>query len=96
MLHNAKSRAKRLGVPFSLTLDDIRVPEFCPILGIRLRAATGRQSSASPSLDRIRPAEGYVPGNCIVISMRANQIKSDATAEELRKVAAFVEMFANT
>ena len=44
----------------------------------------------TPSLDRINPKLGYVKGNVQVISWRANNIKRDATAEELRLVADFV------
>lgn len=43
----------------------------------------------SPSLDRIRGDLGYVPGNIIVISNRANRIKSDASIRELRDIASF-------
>lgn len=31
----------------------------------------------------------YHPGNVLVVSLRANMIKADATAEELEKVARF-------
>ena len=39
-----------------------------------------------PSLDRIIPTKGYIPGNIAVISQRANCIKSDATSEEIEAV----------
>ena len=41
--------------------------------------------------DRIDPKKGYVKGNIIVVSMRANRIKTDATVDEIRKVADFYE-----
>ncbi|WP_145960516.1 hypothetical protein [Novosphingobium meiothermophilum] len=47
----------------------------------------------SPSLDRIEPELGYVPGNTIVISNRANRLKSDATIDELRAIASFYATF---
>ena len=37
------------------------------------------------------PNKGYVKGNIIVVSMRANRIKTDATFDEIRKVADFYE-----
>lgn len=37
------------------------------------------------------PAMGYVKGNIIVISNRANRIKNNATIPELRAVADFFE-----
>ena len=40
-----------------------------------------------PSLDRIIPELGYVKGNVVFISMRANSIKQDATEQELYLVA---------
>jgi hypothetical protein len=88
---NAQQRARKEGCPFELTLRDIIVPKVCPILGIPLLIGTGTASPNSPSLDRIDPQKGYVPGNVMVISHRANTIKSDATPEELRKVADFLD-----
>lgn len=87
---NAKARAKRDGLPFTITQDDLTIPSHCPILGIPLAAAKGRGGADhSPSLDRIRPELGYVPSNVIVISNRANRLKSDATIKELRDIASF-------
>lgn len=91
MLANAKQRAKAAGVPFALTLQDIIIPTHCPVLGIPLVRQLGRQGGcdASPSLDRIVPSLGYVPGNTVVVSRRANRIKTDASIEELEQVADF-------
>lgn len=65
------------------------IPERCPVLGIPLRLGEMSDRASSPSLDRIDPRRGYVRGNVLVVSYRANQIKSDATPDELRRVAAF-------
>ena len=93
MLSNARHRAKSKGIPFDLTADHIEplLLSECPVLGIPLEAHTGRQGprDTSPSLDRIIPDRGYVADNIIVISGRANRIKSDASFEELRAVANF-------
>lgn len=89
MLNGARNRAKDKSLPFDLELSDIVIPEFCPILGIRLEFQEGRSSGCSPSLDRIVPEKGYTKGNVQVISMRANQIKSDATADEIMAVAKY-------
>lgn len=43
-----------------------------------------------PTIDRIIPALGYVPGNIVVISHRANRMKSDGTAEEHERIAAWL------
>lgn len=93
LLQRLKSKSKQIGVPFNLDPGDITVPDTCPVLGIPLRF--GKQGDEpgwrdnSPSVDRIIPSVGYVKGNVIVISYRANRIKNDATIEELDKVATF-------
>lgn len=88
----AKGRAKRNGIPFDLTPEDVHVPAWCPALGLRLEPNTeGRHPhKRSPTLDRIDPKKGYVRGNVVVLSSLANQIKSTATPEQLEAVAAFV------
>jgi hypothetical protein len=86
MLEKARARAKKNSIPFSLIKTDIIVPSHCPILGLALRIGSGSAHDASPSLDRIIPEKGYVPGNIIVISHRANTIKSNATVNELFRV----------
>lgn len=43
----------------------------------------------TPTLDRIIPKLGYVPGNVIIVSARANRIRNDATVDELYKVYKF-------
>ena len=45
------------------------------------------RSACSPSLDRIVPDRGYVPGNVRVVSDRANRLKGDRNLEELRRLA---------
>jgi hypothetical protein len=92
LLHGAKIRAKKLGLPFDLSLADVQIPDLCPVLGIPLRRNAGYIGPAdnSPTLDRIVPERGYVSGNVAVISFRANSIKRNATAEELMKVALWV------
>lgn len=93
LLSNAKQRAKKIGLPFNITLEDIFIPDYCPILGIKLGTTDGGKGQVddSPSLDRIRPEEGYVKGNIAVISMRANVIKNSGSAEEHRKIADWIE-----
>lgn len=85
----AKRRARDLGLPFEIEIFDVVVPEFCPVLGVRLEVGLGKVQWNSPTLDRIRPELGYVRGNIMVISFRANTLKGDASPEELMKVATF-------
>ena len=85
MLVAARTRAKKRGLPCTITVDDIVIPSVCPILGMPLAVKTGSRgaSDASPSLDAVEPARGYVAGNVQVISMLANQMKSNASLEQL-------------
>ena len=88
---NAKNRAKAAGIEFSIEMADIVVPPACPALGIPLVVATGHAKDTSPSLDRIDPNKGYVPGNVQVISHKANTIKSNASLVELKAVLVWME-----
>ena len=96
MLNQARHRAKRKGLPFNITLGDIRLPVFCPVLGITLDYGHkgGHLLPSSPSLDRRIPELGYVRGNVEVISMKANSIKGYATPEEIARVALYFGMMA--
>jgi hypothetical protein len=87
----ARRRARENGIPFTITMDDLpKVPEYCPILGIKLVVHSGYPGQDSPSLDRKIPSLGYVPGNIWWISYRANAMKQDATKEELRRFADWI------
>lgn len=90
MLRDARGRAKRKGLPFSITKADIAIPELCPVLGIPLIRSTGSVSPASPSLDRIDNSKGYIPGNVCVISHRANMLKNSASLDELHAIWNYV------
>jgi hypothetical protein len=92
LIRLARRRALKQGIPCSLTPEDVVVPTYCPALGLRLERNVGgkAQGKASPTLDRIDPKKGYVPGNVIVLSAKANQMKSTGTPEQLERVAAFV------
>lgn len=89
MLSAARRFSRARGLPFNLTVEDIIIPAVCPVLGIPLSRRGGKRTDNTPSLDRIVPSKGYVKGNVMVISWRANALKRDASPEELRKLAAF-------
>jgi len=88
LLLNLKSRARALGIQCNITIDDIIIPDTCPVLGIPLIPNEGgtRQSDNSPSVDRVDCQGGYTRGNVWVISWRANKLKSDGTLEEFRRL----------
>jgi hypothetical protein len=83
---SAKQRAKKKGLQFTLTLEDICIPEKCPVLGIPLEVGVKKRCDNSPSLDKKDPSGGYTPENVWVISWRANRIKCDGTLEELEMI----------
>ncbi len=89
----AKSRAKKKGIEFSLSVEDIAVPDVCPVLGIPLYTNRGKAGPNSPSIDRIDNKKGYILGNVQVISYRANMLKGDASIEEVRRVLAYMDRY---
>jgi len=91
MWHSCKKRAKKGGLPFDLTTEDLEVPEKCSILGLELKVGSDSSREISPSLDRIVPELGYVKGNIRVISHRANRLKSDASIEELEAILKYMK-----
>ena len=68
---------------------DIWPKDFkCLVLGIKLvHGHTDKHSS--PTLDRIDNNKRYVIGNILIVSHRANCIKSDGTWQEIMAVAEF-------
>ncbi len=89
IFNRARSRAKRKGQEFDITLADIVIPELCPVFGVKL---VHGDSDWTPSIDRIDAARGYIKGNIAIISNKANRLKNNATADELRAVAAWLDL----
>lgn len=80
------------GIEFDIKPEDLVMPKRCPLLGVELIMYTDTQTSHEDkdklwSIDRRDPSKGYVKGNVWIVSYRANQIKSDATLEELETIA---------
>jgi hypothetical protein len=84
MYTQAKYRAKKFHLPFSIRITDITIPETCPLLGIALKVNRGHMRGNSPTLDRIISDRGYVPGNIWVVSNKANVMKNSASLAELK------------
>jgi hypothetical protein len=94
MLSNARFRARRDGLPCTITEEDIEIPTHCPVLGRRLTLFEGRQggSDDSPSLDKVIPELGYIPGNVLVVSQKANRLKNQLSTTQL---IAFARLYAD-
>lgn len=90
LYRSAKQRAKKLDLPFTITIDDVIIPEICPVFETPLIFSSGKLSRNSASIDRIDPKMGYVPGNVQVLSYMANTMKSNATKTELQKFAKWI------
>ena len=70
--------------------EGVEYPKVCPVLGIELDwGVSGKQQPNSPSLDRIDPTKGYIPGNVMIMSTLANKMKSDATPEQLKQFSRY-------
>jgi len=95
LINQVKARAKRNGLDFDLKESDIVVPEFCPVLGLRLEWGTGKGRKValdnSVSLDRTDSSKGYIKGNISIMSWRANNLKKNGTAEEHAKIAEYMK-----
>ncbi len=90
LLYEAKRRAKRKGIEFTITVDDVNLPSMCPVLGIPLIFGTSKIRDTSPTLDRTDNSRGYVPGNVKIISWRANTLKSSGTLDEHQKIVDYM------
>lgn len=78
----AKSRAAKKGIPFTITVQDVLIPEKCPVLNVPITLVA--RSTYAPSLDQKEPGRGYTPDNIIVMSYRANTLKNNASKEEVK------------
>ncbi len=91
---NARWGKKHPGAIDLVYTDLMPLPTHCPVLGTKLEYGPGRgrklyANGAAASLDRIRNEDGYVRGNVIIVSLRANLLKGQATIDELQKIADF-------
>ena len=85
-----KQNNKQRGWEWSITMSDLEWPRYCPILGIELDWFAEVRSENSPSIDRLDSSKGYIPGNVVIMSWRANRIKNDGTANEHQQIADYL------
>jgi len=80
----AKHRAKKKGIPFTIEVTDIVIPDVCPFFNEPfVFEFVGSPHPFAASLDRIEPELGYVKGNIQVVSNLANKMKWTATNKQL-------------
>ena len=82
-------RAKARGIPFTITYEQVGpAPADCPCCGNRMqRGDENGGRGTAPSLDRLVPELGYVPGNVVWLCNSCNGIKHNATPADLYRVA---------
>lgn len=89
-------RAKRRDIPFdseffsvAYLMEWIQRTPNCPCCGCGIDYGyKGKGPNAnSPSIDRFAPALGYIASNVALICWRCNNLKRDATADELEAIA---------
>lgn len=91
LCYDAKIRAKRKNLHFSIRPEQIHIPKYCPVFGIELKPSKGYPSDNSPTLDRVNNDFGYVPWNICVISYKANMLKGNGTLDEFRALVRYLE-----
>jgi hypothetical protein len=89
-LSSAKERSIKQNVSFDLTLDYLEsiTTDECPVFKTPfVWGQSNGKHPYRPSLDKVVPELGYVQGNVVFISLKANTIKQDITEKELYAVA---------
>jgi hypothetical protein len=82
--YRAKENSIKRGLDFNLDVEDIIIPQYCPLLGVELKydIKDGNVDDYY-SIDRIDSSLGYVKGNIQIISNLANTMKNKSTKEQL-------------
>jgi hypothetical protein len=88
-LYDLRARCKTGSIPFDLTVEHVlslyeEQKGLCFYTDAVIRVAPGHNLRAALSIDRIVPGLGYVQGNVILCTYRANAIKQDQTLDELK------------
>ena len=88
LFYAAKQRAKIKNISFTITLEDVIIPNKCPVFGINLDHSDRLHA---PTLDRVINELGYVKGNVQVISAKANRLKNNGTIEEFQQIINYMK-----
>jgi hypothetical protein len=105
LLQSLRDRAKRRGYESDLELNDMpEIPDNCPVFGFPLKLSRkgnggvgkGRGNNRcdnSPTIDRMNPNLPYLKkykDNLVVISWRANRLKSDGSLSEFEHIVEYM------
>lgn len=77
IIANAKTRSKKKGIPFDLDQykDEIRArleEGVCEVSGVKLEFHSGARKWNTPSIDKIRPQDGYIYSNIRIVAYAVN------------------------
>jgi hypothetical protein len=89
-LAKTRERAVAQNLPHDIDLEHLEsiATDECPVFKTPFVWGQGKgRHPYRPSVDRIIPELGYVKGNVVFISLKANVIKQDVTEKELYAVA---------
>lgn len=96
-----RDRSKELSLPFDkdkLTvrylMERVNEHPFCECCGKKLDLnfkLNNMKNDLSPSIDRLVPKKGYVIENISILCWRCNNLKRDATIEELTTIIKWLE-----
>ena len=85
-----KSRCKKDNIEFNITEENLILPTHCPVFGLELEMGKGRGArDNSFSFDRIDPTIGYVKGNVVIVSNKANRMKNNGSLHDLKKLVEY-------
>jgi hypothetical protein len=88
LIKRIKKSAKERGIYFDLSINDLDIPEYCPLLGLKLTFEYAYDTKDSYyTVDRIDSSMGYVKDNIQILSYKANTMKNNATYDELMTFA---------
>jgi hypothetical protein len=96
--NNKKASVRNNGIhKWDLEFEDVYFPLICPVLGVKLDySGLGSSEDNTASFDRLDSNYGYTKGNVVVMSMRANRLKNDGSADEHRAIADFLDSYHET
>jgi hypothetical protein len=85
-----KTTARKSGITFTITREELcgmfeEQKGLCFYTDVPMRTDTGLGWNPNAlSLDKVVPEKGYIPGNVVLCTRRANTVKSDLTLEEMK------------
>jgi hypothetical protein len=94
--NRAKQRSREKGLPCNITAMYVLalMSTHCPVFGTEfVFRGLGVTCPESPSLDRLDSSKGYVKGNVVVISSKANAIKNAYGSKDIAAVAEWLASY---